>query len=71
MMSKENIKLLLKQHRVTQAAIARKLCVSLTSVHLTISGKTVSARIRQAIAEAIGKPVNEIWPDTTTNQEAA
>lgn len=29
----------------------------------TISGRTKSATIRRIIAEAIGKPVSEIWPE--------
>jgi len=35
-----------------------------------IHGHKANLRIRQAIAEAIGRPVHEIWPDKN-NKEAA
>ena len=51
--------------------IAKALGVSRQVVYQVINGDISSPRIRLAIAEAIGKPVSEIWPDAKTNQEAA
>ncbi len=48
--------------RVTITSIAKKLGVAPQWVHAVITGKRPTPRIRQAIAEAIGKPVDEIWP---------
>ena len=43
--------------------IANKLKVSRSAVSSIISGKYKSARIQEEIAGAIGKSVEEIWPD--------
>lgn len=56
---------------VTQTSIAKSLDVSVASVNDVISGKRSTPRIRLAIAEAIGKPVSEIWPAAKTNKEEA
>ena len=45
-----------------QAGIARDLRVSPVSVHQVIHKTRTSHRIRQAIAQAIGKDVRVIWP---------
>lgn len=45
-------------------ALAKKLQLSTAAVHQVINGDRPNARIRTALAEAIGKPVAEIWPDS-------
>jgi len=47
---------------LTPEALAKKLGVSESAISQTIHGLLKSPRIRQAIADAIGKPVEEIWP---------
>lgn len=47
---------------VTQSEIARREGVSVAAVGQTIHGRTVSRRLRKAIAEAIGLAVEEVWP---------
>lgn len=63
-MNSEDIKKILKQKRIKIVDIANDLGVSQPTVSLTIKGTTVSAKVRTAIAQAIGKPVEKIWPDS-------
>jgi len=49
---------------VTQSGLARDIGVSVQGVHMTIEGKSVSHRVRTAVAEAIGKDLKEVWPST-------
>jgi predicted DNA-binding protein YlxM (UPF0122 family) len=55
----------LKKRKVNMAEIARSLNVSRVAVYLVVEGKSKSARITQAIEEAISKPV----PETTTKEK--
>jgi len=48
---------------LNQAAIARAINKSPVSVSYVIDGKRNSRPIHEAIAEAIGKDIREIWPD--------
>ena len=34
-------------------------------VYRVINGTSKNERVRAAISEAIGKPISEIWPETT------
>lgn len=43
--------------------LAKKLGVTSPTVSQVIHGKRPNARIRRAIAEAVGRPVDELWPD--------
>ena len=43
--------------------IARKLNVSRPMISNIIHGRGKSRIVQEAIAEIIGKPVDEIWPD--------
>jgi transcriptional regulator with XRE-family HTH domain len=54
------VELLKKGVRV--ADIARELGLSGSHVSLVLSGRSISARVQQAIAEKIGKPVSEVFP---------
>lgn len=48
---------------VTQTEIAKSLDVAVACVNDVVTGKRKNPRIRTAIAQAIGKPVEKIWPD--------
>lgn len=43
--------------------IARKLKISPTTVYVVLTGKGKSRRIQKAIAEALGMPFGELWPN--------
>ena len=58
----DHIKSQLKQAGVRQVDIARRLKITPVSVHDVITGKRRTGRIRAAIAEAIGKPVDKVFP---------
>ncbi len=60
--SKQKIQASLARHNLNQAAIARALKISPTTVSDVIAGNTVSGRIHKAIAEAIGEDIKTIWP---------
>jgi len=47
---------------LTQTQIARREKVSLSAVSQVVRGVMVSRRLRRAVAEALGVPVEEIWP---------
>lgn len=65
------IKSKLRQHGVKQKHIAISLGVSAQAVNQVVLGSRFTFRIKKAIADAIGKPVSEIWPDQTKTNEAA
>lgn len=48
----------------SQTKIAEKVGVTQTAVWNVINGKSKSKAIEQAIAEVIGVPVSEIWPES-------
>jgi len=47
---------------LNQAAIARELKLSPVHVSYVIDNKRCSRRVHEAIAEAIGKDIRQIWP---------
>lgn len=61
-MHPEDIKSALRKRGVTQADLARRLGVSKTTINYVITGKTLSRRVAEAIAEDSGKPLNTLWP---------
>lgn len=63
-MSPTEIRVEMLRHNVNQAAIAREVKVSRTTVGKVIDNLTVSDKVRRAIAEAIGMSVERIWPST-------
>jgi len=65
------IKIALIRSRKTQAQIARKLGVSKAQVTMVIKGKRAQKRVRRAIAKAVGKRVEELWPYSNHNRKAA
>ncbi|WP_354005652.1 helix-turn-helix domain-containing protein [Desulfofustis limnaeus] len=65
---KSDIGLRLQEKGISQLDIANMLKVKPASVHNVITGKRRTPRIRQAIAFALGRPVAEIWPETTSKR---
>ena len=59
-----DIQAALRESGVTQVEIARRLDVTEMAVSLVVAGKRTSHRIREAIAEAAGLDIKEIWPLT-------
>lgn len=57
------LKDLLRLHGSSYAQIARELGVSRTAVSLVASGRSTSVRVKQAIADATGLTVLQIWPE--------
>lgn len=49
---------------VSNAQIARDEQVSTVYVYYVLIGKRPGYRIRRAIAKAVNKPVEKLWPDT-------
>ena len=70
-MKPERIKRLLKQRGIHQREIARKCGVSDTHVSKVIWGSSVSRRVSEAIAAAIGKPLADVFPAYRPKNRAA
>lgn len=60
-MHPEEIKAALRMKGVTLAALADDLGISRSTVCLIVSGKGTSARVQNAVAKLLGKPVSSIW----------
>ncbi len=56
------IKKALLDARLKQIDVARKLQVSRQFVNAVIKGQRPTRRVREAIAKAVGKQVDELWP---------
>jgi len=63
-MPPEQIRVQFLLKRVTQMDIARSLGISHTMVCKVIEGKSVSHRVRTAIAETLEIDIKRIWPST-------
>lgn len=61
-MHPEEIKAALRMKGVTLAALADQLGISRSTVCLIVGGKGTSARVQNAVANLVGKPVSAIWP---------
>ena len=62
-MHPELIKAHLRMRGTTPAAVADGLGVTRTAVAHVITGKAKSRRIRARLAQVIGKPEAELWPE--------
>ena len=64
-MTSEEIKLeLFKRRReITMAGIARNLGVTRQAVQVVVDRRQTSARIARAVADAIERPVYEVFPE--------
>jgi len=56
------IKIMLLRAGKTQASIARDLGVNRSFVNNVIKGHRSTRRVREAIANAVGKRIGELWP---------
>ena len=56
------IKIDLIRANILQSQIARKLGVSKVIITNVIKGRRTSRRVKKAIAKAIGRRVEELWP---------
>ena len=56
------LKSLMVLHGTTQRAIAKGCNVTQAAVAWVVMGRNKSKRIRAAIAEAVGKKAEELWP---------
>jgi lambda repressor-like predicted transcriptional regulator len=59
----EHIKFRLRSKGVTFADLARELGVHRTQITAVLKGRITSARIQNAIAEALGDSVEDLFPD--------
>jgi predicted transcriptional regulator len=70
-MTPKKIRILLMENDVRQARIADQLGVSRTAVSNVIKGIVESRRIKNAIASAVGKKLEELWPSENKTRRAA
>jgi transcriptional regulator with XRE-family HTH domain len=64
------IKILMMRAGVTQTKIAEQLGITVPFVNQIISGIRPTKYIREAIAEAVGKPVEKLWSEESPNKAA-
>lgn len=62
------VKSLMVLRGVKQIDICRKLEVTPGAISMVVSGKRGSPRLRQAIASALGKRVEDLWPPMESGQ---
>lgn len=62
------IKAMMVLKGVKQVDICRKLKVTPAAVSRVVSGKKMT-KVREAIADALGKRVEDLWPDASANLE--
>jgi lambda repressor-like predicted transcriptional regulator len=60
-MHPEEIKAAMRMKGTTPAALADELRLSKSTVSQIINGAGTSRRVQDAIAQLIGRPVDEIW----------
>ena len=58
-------------NKVTMTSIANELGCTQTAVTLVINKKSVSARIMRAVAAAIDRPVEHVFPEYFAKKTAA
>ena len=61
-MKASEIRAELVRNNISVTKLAREIGVSQPLVSQVITGRTVSARVRQAIAAAINEPVDRVFP---------
>lgn len=65
-----NIKAALKEKKIRQVFLAKILDVHPVTVNEVVSGKRKNPKIRFAIAVALGRRLEEIWPKEQKNTPA-
>jgi len=66
-MTAEEINDALKRKGLNQAAIARAIKKSPTAVSRAVNDLSVARNVMEAIAEAIGKDIKQVWPQHFLN----
>jgi transcriptional regulator with XRE-family HTH domain len=69
-MSPVEIKILLLRAGITQTSIAKKLGVTLGFVNQIVNGQRHTKRVRMAIARAVGKRIEDLWPSRPVKKDA-
>lgn len=69
-MNPTEIKILLLRAGITQTSISQNLGVTLGFVNQIITGRRHTRRVREAIAKAVGRRVDELWPPEPQNKAA-
>jgi len=64
------IKIELLKAGVRQNQIAKKFGFTTSLVNQVVQGIRPARHVREAIAEAIGKPIEELWPEENPNKAA-
>lgn len=70
-MKSNNIREIMRERGVTVEQIAGKIGITEQAVYAIVSGKTTRATARFSFACALGMRVEELWPDTDSEQAAA
>lgn len=68
--TKKTIKKLMIDKDVKGAEIARTVGCTRQNVYHVIKGRQATPKIRQAIAEALGVRVSDLWPDEKPKRAA-
>jgi lambda repressor-like predicted transcriptional regulator len=66
-MTPDEIRIELIRVKTTMAKIARAAKVTRNFVWQVVHGRRRTRRIREAIAQAVGKPIRELWPEEKAN----
>ena len=66
-MTPQEIRIEILRANTTMAKIARAAKVSRGFVWQVVYGLRRTRRIREAIAQAVGKPIQELWPEENAN----
>jgi lambda repressor-like predicted transcriptional regulator len=66
----ERLIYLLSMKKITLARIARDLGVKPPSVGDVVHGRKRSYKIQSHISGILGEPINRLWPETYTTNEA-
>lgn len=61
-MTPSEIQKQLKDHEITQKALAQKIGASQMSISVVVNGQRVSNRIMRAVADAINQDVRKVFP---------
>lgn len=68
-MKPNDIRAELVRRNITVASIAEQVCTKRPNVSMVIHGSRLTPRICAAIAAAIGKPLEEVFPNTKPPKE--
>ena len=66
-MTPQEIRIEILRANTTMAKIARAAKVSRGFVWQVVYGLRRTRRIRETIAQALGKPIQELWPEENAN----